>query len=132
MRFLVSINGQCYRTLEDDSSTIDIDKDTVVIQQAGTLLELYVATDDDSALMDCLQEIRNKFLADLDSVNSIAEIMGLISWLLRDYQIDNRGESLEQTAERLSDMDSAGNSDTQRKLLYHLHDAIERIDDLTL
>lgn len=132
MRFLVSINGQCYRTLKDDSSTIDIDKDTVVIQQAGTLLELYVATDDDSALMDCLQEIRNKFLADLDSVNSIAEIMGLISWLLRDYQIDNRGESLEQTAERLSDMDSAGNSDTQRKLLYHLHDAIERIDDLTL
>ena len=100
------------------------------IERAGDLLERYVETDDQDPLMQTLNKIRDLYLTDLDQVDSAAEITGLIAWLLREHKIDHRGESLSDTADRLCDLDSAQDSDQYRQLIYHLRDAIERLDDL--
>lgn len=98
------------------------------ITQAGDLLELYVKTDDNSALMSLLKQAREFYIDDLDLVNSAAEITGLMFWLMADSSIDSRGESLEQTADRLSDIDSDQHTD----LIFHLKDAVERLYDLEM
>ncbi|MGH1430646.1 MAG: hypothetical protein ACRBB4_05960 [Neptuniibacter sp.] len=108
------------------------DSNTVVIDQASSLLELYLDTDEGSALMPLLQQIRDEFLQDLDLVDSVKEIYGLIYWLLADNNIEHRGETLEETADRLGDLDIENDSDRYTDLIFHLKDAVERIYDIEL
>lgn len=119
---LEQITGEATRT----------DSNTVVIDQASSLLELYLDTDEGSALMPLLQQIRDEFLQDLDLVDSVKEIYGLIYWLLADNNIEHRGETLEETADRLGDLDIENDSDRYTDLIFHLKDAVERIYDIEL
>jgi len=112
--------------------TTPTDSNTVVIDQASNLLELYLDTDEGSALMPLLQQIRDEFLQDLDLVDSVKEIYGLIYWLLADNNIEHRGETLEETADRLGDLDIENDSDRYTDLIFHLKDAVERIYDIEL
>ena len=108
------------------------DGDTAIIDQACSLLDLYLETDESSALMPLLQQVRDEFLQDLDQVDSIKEIYGLIYWLLADNNIEHRGETLEETADRLGDLDIENDSDRYTDLIFHLKDAVERIYDIEL
>lgn len=108
------------------------DGDTAIIDQACSLLDLYLETDESSALMPLLQQVRDEFLQDLDQVDSIKEIYGLIYWLLADNNIEHRGETLEETADRLGDLDIENDSDLYTDLIFHLKDAVERIYDIEL
>ena len=102
------------------------------ITQAGDLLELYVKTDNNAPLMVLLKQMREFYLDDLDLVNSAAEVTGLLVWLMADYGLDGRGESLEQTADRLSDLDIEDDTDKYTDLIFHLKDAVERLYDLEM
>lgn len=104
----------------------------VVIYQASTLLELYLDTEESSAVMPLLQKIRDEFLQDLDQVETVKEIYGLIYWLLADNSVEHRGESLEETADRLGDIDIENDSDQYTDIIFHLKDAVERIYDIEL
>ncbi len=53
-------------------------------------------------------------------------------WLMADYGVDNRGESLEETADRLGDIDIENDTDKYSELIFHLKDAVERLYDLEL
>lgn len=102
------------------------------ITSAGNLLELYVKTDEDSALMPVLKRVREHYVDDLDLVETAAEVTGLMFWLMADHGVENRGESLEATADRLSDIDIEADSDRYTDLIFHLKDAVERIYDLDM
>lgn len=102
------------------------------IDRPGDLLERYVQTDDSAPLMASLQAVRDYYLSDLDQVGSAAEVVGLIAWLLRDHNIQHQGESFAETADRLCDLDNKTDNDIYSTLIYHLRDAIERLDDLEL
>lgn len=102
------------------------------IERAGDLLERYVQTDDNAPLMASLCTVRDHYLSDLDQVTSPAEVVGLIAWLLRDNNIPHQGESFAETADRLCDLDNNTDSALYSTLIYHLRDAIERLDDLAL
>jgi len=79
-----------------------------------------------------LKQVREFYLDDLDLVNSAAEVTGLLVWLMDDYGLDGRGESLEQTADRLSDIDIEDDTDKYTDLIFHLKDAVERLYDLEM
>lgn len=102
------------------------------ITQAGDLLELYVKTDDSSPLMELLKQARAYYLDDLDIVQTAPEVTALMAWLLNDYGVDYRGESLEATADRLGDIDIEADSDRYTDLIFHLKDAVERLYDLEM
>ncbi|WP_432470499.1 hypothetical protein [Amphritea sp. HPY] len=102
------------------------------IGDCDSLLRLYVATERDTVLYSQLQSIRDQFLDDLDSVNSAAEIYGLICWLLEDNGINAQGASLEETADRLSDLDIEADSDKYTGIIFHLKDAVDRLYELEL
>ena len=114
-----------------ESSTL-IESDAVIIKQASEVLELYLETDESSPLMPLLKTIRDEYLQDLDQVESVKEIYGLIYWLLADHGIEHRGENLEETADRLGDIDIENDSDLYTDLIFHLKDAVERIYDIEL
>lgn len=109
-----------------------IDSNDYAISTAGELLDLYMETDNHSVLMPLLTQIRNEIIDDLDHVGSVKEIYGLMYWLLGDNSIDNRGESLEETADRLGDLDIANDTDQYGDIIFHLKDAVERLYDLEL
>lgn len=109
-----------------------IDSNHYAISTAGELLDLYMETDNHSVLMPLLTQIRNEIIDDLDHVGSVKEIYGLMYWLLGDNSIDNRGESLEETADRLGDLDIANDTDQYGDIIFHLKDAVERLYDLEL
>ena len=124
-------------SLQAFDSQAEIDKqpqsdDDYRITQAGHLLELYVKTDNNAPLMVLLKQVREFYLDDLDLVNSAAEVTGLLVWLMSDYGLDGRGESLEQTADRLSDLDIEDDTDKYTDLIFHLKDAVERLYDLEM
>ncbi|MGB0468834.1 MAG: hypothetical protein ACPGF7_15075 [Pontibacterium sp.] len=102
------------------------------ITSAADLLRLYMETEDSSPLTPLLKEAREHYLDDLDQVEGAAEVTGLMVWLLADQGIDNRGETLEATADRLGDMDIDADSDQYTDLIFHLKDAVERLYDLEL
>jgi len=102
------------------------------ISDCDSLLRLYVATERSAALYQTLQSIRDEFLEDLDAVNSVAEIYGLISWLLEDNGINAQGASLEETADRLSDLDIEADNDKYTNIIFHLKDAVDRLYELEL
>lgn len=109
-----------------------IDSNDYAISTASELLDLYMETDNHSVLMPLLTQIRNEIIDDLDHVGSVKEIYGLMYWLLGDNSIDNRGESLEETADRLGDLDIANDTDQYGDIIFHLKDAVERLYDLEL
>jgi len=117
-------------TLQTDH--ILITDQQICISRAGDLLERYVQTDDSAPLMASLRTVRDHYLNDLDQVNSPGEVTGLIAWLLRDHNIQHEGESFAETADRLCDLDNNTDSRLYSTLIYHLRDAIERLDDLEL
>ena len=102
------------------------------IVQAGDLLELYVKTDDNSPLMELLKQARAYYLDDLDIVQTAPEVTALMAWLMDDFGVDYRGESLEATADRLGDIDIEADSDRYTDLIFHLKDAVERLYDLEM
>ena len=102
------------------------------ISTAAELLDLYLDTDNDAPLMPLLIQIRNEIIEDIDQINSVKEIYGLMYWLLGDNGIDNRGESLEETADRLGEMDIENDTDRYSDIIFHLKDAVERLYDLEL
>ncbi len=79
-----------------------------------------------------LVEIRDQVIDDLDQIDHIPHIYGLMYWLMSDYGVDNRGETLEETADRLGDIDIENDSDRYTDLIFHLKDAVERLYDLEL
>jgi len=113
-----------------DNNQIILQGSDIRFADAGDLLERYVATDDEDPLMQQLQAVRDHYLQDLDQVAGAAEVVGLIAWLLRDHNISHAGESLAETADRLCDLDSAPGGPDYSALIYHLRDALERLDDL--
>jgi hypothetical protein len=115
-----------------ETSNALIDSADYAISTAGELLDLYLDTDNASPVMPIITEIRNEIIEDLDQVGSVKEIYGLMYWLLGDQGIDNRGESLEETADRLGDIDIENDSDQYGTLIFHLKDAVERLYDLEL
>lgn len=115
-----------------ETSNALIDSADYAISTAGELLDLYLDTDNASHVMPIITEIRNEVIEDLDQVGSVKEIYGLMYWLLGDQGIDNRGESLEETADRLGDLDIENDSDKYGDLIFHLKDAVERLYDLEL
>lgn len=109
-----------------------IDDKDYAISTAAELLDLYMVTDNSSVLMPHLITVRDAIIEDLDQVASVKEIYGLMYWLLGDNNIDNRGESLEETADRLGDLDIENDTDQYSDLIFHLKDAVERLYDLEL
>lgn len=105
---------------------------TLIICAASDLLDIYLETDESHPLMGILRKVRAEFLEDLDSVATVPEIYGLMYWLLQEQGIDNRGESLEETADRLGDIDIENDTDQFSDLIFHLKDAVERLYDLEL
>lgn len=133
MRFLIpDAQSEQPVVIQDNSEAPMHPESAVVLTTASDLLELYLKTDDNSALMDSLREIRSAFLGDLDQVETVKEIYGLIYWLLADNGIEHRGESLEETADRLGDIDIENDSERYTDLIFHLKDAVERIYDIEL
>ncbi len=102
------------------------------LEDADQLLRLYVNTDDQDPLIPELIQIRDQLLEDLDSVVSAAEVAGLIHWRIRDAGINTQGETLDETAERLADIDIEADSDHYTDLIFHIKMAIARLDDIML
>jgi len=102
------------------------------LSTADELLRLYVDTENSSPLMPLLKQARDFYIDDLDLVGSAAEVTGLLVWLMDDYGIDYRGETLEATADRLSDIDIEADTDKHTDLIFHLKDAVERLYDLEM
>lgn len=133
MNFRISgVHSEQPLVIQTVTAEADGSADDVVIQSAADLLTLYLDTDDSAALMRALKEVRDQFLEDLDQVETVPEIYGLIYWLLADAGIDHRGESLEETADRLGDIDIENDSEQYTDLIFHLKDAVERIYDIEL
>lgn len=120
-------------TLEKiDGGITMINSEDYGISTAAELLELYLETDNSAPLMPLLTKLRDEIIEDLDQVGSVKEIYGLMYWLLGDKGIDNRGESLEETADRLGDIDIENDTDQYTQIIFHLKDAVERLYDLDL
>ncbi|WP_415896593.1 hypothetical protein [Neptuniibacter sp. QD57_21] len=107
-------------------------EESYTIESADSVLKLYLDTDEKAPLMAALQQVRNAIIEDLDQVETVAEIYGLMYWLLTDHGVDNRGESLEETADRLGDIDIENDTDQYGELIFHLKDAVERLYDIEL
>lgn len=139
MHFIIR-NGQ----LDNQPMSLASYDTPAALQQAGTnsqdllidscdsLLRLYVATEPNTALYGQLQLIRDTVLQDLDAIDSAAQIQGLIHWLLFDRGINAAGASLEETADRLSEIDIEQDSDQYTDIIFHLKDAIDRLYELEL
>lgn len=104
--------------------------DNHVIDNADQLLRLYVETDEEHPHMPALIQIRDQLLENLDSIESAAEVTGLIHWCIRDHGVNTQGETLDETAERLADIDIETDSDQYTDLIFRIKMAIERIDDI--
>ncbi|MDO6513068.1 MULTISPECIES: hypothetical protein [unclassified Neptuniibacter] len=115
-----------------DGGLTMINSEDYAISTAAELLDLYLETDNSAPLMPLLIKLRDEIIEDLDQVGSVKEIYGLMYWLLGDKGIDNRGESLEETADRLGDIDIENDSDQYTDIIFHLKDAVERLYDLEL
>lgn len=113
-----------------DADRILIHDGSITLHNAGDLLERYVATDDDAPMMQSLTAVRDHYLNDLDQVENAAQVVGLIAWLLRDHKISHQGESLAETADRLCELDNNSDDPALSQVIYHLRDALERLDDL--
>lgn len=139
MGFIIRANGNDF-TIEQrhPAHTGNIHDNTPLaptdyqIDSADTLLRLYVATDRETPLFSALQQVRGQLLADLDGIETRAEIYGLIHWLLDDHGIRADGASLEETADRLSDLDIAADSDQYTAMIFHLKDAVDRLYEMEL
>ncbi|WP_417227769.1 hypothetical protein [Amphritea sp.] len=139
MGFIIRANGDDFTieqrhpihadNINDDAPLAPTDYQ---IDSADTLLRLYVATDRDAPLFSALQQIRDHLLTDLDAIETRAEIYGLIHWLLDDHGIRADGASLEETADRLSDLDIAADSDQYTAMIFHLKDAVDRLYEMEL
>ncbi|WP_415888704.1 hypothetical protein ACMXYV_11915 [Neptuniibacter sp. SY11_33] len=131
MRHLIS-------TINSDSPQVALNsneaasEESYTIESADAVLKLYLDTDEKAPLMAALQQVRNAIIEDLDQVETVAEIYGLMYWLLADHGVDNRGESLEETADRLGDIDIENDTDKYGELIFHLKDAVERLYDIEL
>lgn len=121
-----------YLEAADNDTAAEPNPADYTIVDAGDLLRLYVATDDNAPLMPLLRELRAPFIDDLDQVGDAAQVTGLMYWLMADYGVDNRGETLEETADRLGDLDIEADTDRYTDLIFHLKDAAERLYDLEL
>ncbi len=106
--------------------------DEQLISSVEQLLTLYRDTDTNQALYSQLQYIRDQYLDDLDLIDSRNDIYGLIFWLLFDKNISYAGESLEATADRLSDLDIDSDNDAYTEVIFHLKDAVDRLYELEL
>jgi hypothetical protein len=136
MRFIIRACDNVF-TIEpvepcDSQVTPDIATEEYLIENADTLLRLYVDTDRGTPLFTALQTLRDAFLEDLDEVATQAEIYGLIHWLLGDNGIRAEGATLEETADRLSDIDIASDSDQYTDIIFHLKDAVDRLYEMEL
>lgn len=133
MRFIIRGGDNLFSIeLIESGPTPDIAAKDYLIEDADTLLRLYVDTDRDAPLFTVLQELRDAFLEDLDEIVTRAEIYGLIHWLLGDKGIRAEGASLEETADRLSDIDIASDSDQYTDIIFHLKDAVDRLYEMEL
>lgn len=103
-----------------------------LISSTEQLLALYRDTDTNQPLYSQLQYIRDQYLEDLDTVETRNDIYGLIFWLLFDKNISYAGESLEETADRLSDLDIDSDTDAYTEVIFHLKDAVDRLYELEL
>lgn len=99
---------------------------------ADELLRLYVSTDDNDLLMPALCKKRDQFLDNLDDVSNAAEVTGLIHWLLRENHINPQGETLDEIADRLGDLDIEANTDNYSELIFMIKIAVARLDDIML
>ena len=106
--------------------------DDIAIENADQLLRLYVDTDDNTPRMQQLSAVRDALFDNLEEVSSAAEVTGLIHWYLRDQQIVAHGETLDETADRLSDIDIEQDTDQYTDLIFRINIAIERLDDIML
>ncbi|MDO6564357.1 hypothetical protein Q4488_13255 [Amphritea sp. 1_MG-2023] len=134
MPFILRANG-CDFSLETLNPQADNKPATSadhLIEDADALLRLYVNTQADTPLYKRLQQLRAHFIADLDSIETRAEIYGLTHWLLNDHGIRAEGASLEETVDRLSDIDIATDSDQYTDIIFHLRDAIDRLYEMEL
>lgn len=136
MRFIIRACNNVF-TIEpiepcDSQITPDIAAEEHFIENADTLLRLYVVTDRAAPLFTALHTLRDAFLEDLDEVATQAEIYGLIHWLLSDNGIRAEGASLEETADRLSDIDIVSDSDQYTDIIFHLKDAVDRLCEMEL
>ena len=133
MRFILRASAHEFRVepCENETSPV-IAAEDYLIEDVDTLLRLYVSTDRDTPLFKALQVVRNKVLEDLDEVTTPAEIYGLMHWLLSDKGIRAEGASLEETADRLSDIDIAADSDQYTDIIFHLKDAVDRLYEMEL
>ncbi len=130
MKFILRTDQQP-ETLPADS-TYEAAPGERLISAPGQLLNIYRDTDTDQPLYSQLQFIRDQYLDDLDVVTSRNDIYGLIFWLLFDKNISYAGESLEETADRLSDLDIDSDSDIYTEVIFHLKDAVDRLYELEL
>ena len=130
MKFILR-PGQQPECLPADSG-LQPASDEQLISSPEQLLAVYRDTDTDQPLYSQLQYIRDQYLDDLDLVNSRNDIYGLIFWLLFDKNISYAGESLEETADRLSDLDIDSDSDIYTEVIFHLKDAVDRLYELEL
>ena len=133
MRFILRASAHEFRVepCENETSPV-IAAEDYLIEDVDTLLRLYVSTDRDTPLFKALQIVRNRVLEDLDEVTTPAEIYGLMHWLLSDKGIRAEGASLEETADRLSDIDIAADSDQYTDIIFHLKDAVDRLYEMEL
>ena len=132
MAFLISNYSSAAPKLSMVTPPLKLDVDSQLITSAADLLELYLASADDNPVMALLQSIRDEYLEDLDQIDSPQQIYGLLYWLMRDQGVEHRGETLEETADRLGDMDIENDTDHYSQLIFHLKDAVERLYDLEL
>ncbi|BBB27131.1 hypothetical protein [Amphritea japonica] len=133
MRFILRASANEFRIEACNSETAStIAAEDYLIEDTDSLLRLYVATERDTPLFNALQAVRNTVLEDLDEVATPAEVYGLIHWLLSDKGIRAEGASLEETADRLSDIDIAADSDQYTDIIFHLKDAVDRLYEMEL
>ncbi len=133
MRFILRASAHDFRVEPCENETSPaIAAEDYLIEDVDMLLRLYVSTDRDTPLFKALQVVRNKVLEDLDEVTTPAEIYGLMHWLLGDKGIRAEGASLEETADRLSDIDIAADSDQYTDIIFHLKDAVDRLYEMEL
>ncbi|MEH6579402.1 MAG: hypothetical protein V7731_20240 [Amphritea sp.] len=117
---------------QEDLAAAHLADTDISISCAAELLSLYANTTETEPLYSQLQLIRDSYIGDLDCVQSVNEINGLIIWLLLDNGINGIGESLEETADRLSDLDIESDSDRYTRIIFHLKDAVDRLYELEL
>ena len=133
MRFIIRASDAEFSIETADSESVpQIGAEDYLIEDADTLLRLYVSTERNDPLFATLQQLRIRFLNNLDAIETQAEIYGLIHWLLDDNAIRAEGASLEETADRLSEIDIAADSDQYTTIIFHLRDAIDRLYEMEL